>query len=450
MKNISELKPMESVSQITAKEFQQRRHKLMSHMSENSIAILPAAPTTIRNRDVEHPYRQESDFYYLSGFIEPEAVMILKPNHPHGEFIMFCRDRDPEKELWNGLIKGTENVCKEFDADDAFPIQDIDSILPGLIEGCDKVYYSMGVNPDFDRLVMDWVNVIRAKARSGAQPPNEFMVLDHILHDLRLFKSDREIKLIKRAGQISAEAHALAMQACQPGMWEYQLEGVYLNHFQYNGCRTTAYPSIVGGGINGCILHYVENSDRLNSQDLVLVDAGCEHHYYAGDITRTFPVSGKFSPEQRAIYNIVLQAQLDAIKQIKPGNNWNQPHQAAVKTITKGLLKLGILKGALKKLLKEEAYKEFYMHRTGHWLGLDVHDVGDYKVDGQWRLLEPRMVLTVEPGIYIAPDNLSVDKKWRGIGIRIEDNVLITKNGYEILTSDAPKHPDEIEQWMAS
>ncbi len=441
---------MESALQITVKEFQQRRKKLMAHMSENSIAILPAAPVAIRNRDVEYPYRQDSDFYYLSGFIEPEAVMVLKPKREHGEFIMFCRERDPEKEMWGGLIKGPEGLCEEFGADDAFPIQDIDEILPGLIEGCDKVYYSMGSNPEFDRRVMSWVNVIRSKVRSGAQPPNEFMVLDHILHDLRLIKSKREIQLIRRAGEISAQAHVLAMKACQPGMWEYQLEGVYLNHFQHHGCRSAAYPSIVGGGANGCILHYVENADLLKADELVLVDAGCEHQYYAGDITRTFPVDGQFSPEQRAIYEIVLQAQLDAIEQIKPGNHWDQPHEASVRTITRGLIKLGLLKGTLKTLIKAEAYKPFYMHRTGHWLGLDVHDVGDYKVGGQWRLLEPGMTLTVEPGIYISPDNTSVAKQWRGIGIRIEDNVLVTKTGCELLTDAAPTDPDEIERLMAS
>lgn len=441
---------MGSVLQITAKEFQQRRKKLMAHMSENSIAILPAAPVAVRNRDVEYPYRQNSDFYYLSGFIEPEAVMVLKPKRKHGEFVMFCRERDPEKEMWNGLIKGPEGVRKEFGADDAFPIQDIDEILPGLIEGCDKVYHSMGSNPEFDRRVMGWVNVIRSKARNGAQPPKEFMVLDHILHDLRLFKSRWEIQLIRRAGEISAQAHALAMKSCRPGMWEYQLEGVYLNYFQHHGCRSAAYPSIVGGGAHGCILHYTENADVLKADELVLVDAGCEYQYYAGDITRSFPVNGKFTAQQRAIYEIVLQAQLDAIKQIKPGNHWNQPHEAAVRTITRGLVKLGLLKGTLKTLMKTEAYKPFYMHRTGHWLGLDVHDVGDYKVTDQWRLLEPGMVLTVEPGIYISPDNKTVDKQWRGIGIRIEDNVLVTKTGCELLTGAAPKDPDEIERLMAS
>ena len=436
--------------QISAREFQQRRQHLMALMGENSVAILPAAPVRIRNRDVEHPYRQDSDFYYLSGFTEPNAVMVLKPGRKHGEFIMFCRERDPERELWDGYIAGPERVCELFGADDAFPISDINDILPGLMEGCDKVYYSMGSNQDFDNKVMSWIKVIRSKVRSGAQPPNEFMVLDHFLHDLRLYKSKSEMQLMKRAGKISAQAHMKGMQACRAGMYEYQLEGEYLQHFIQNGCRSSAYPSIVGGSANACTLHYIDNKDVLQDGDLVLVDAGCEYQYYASDITRTYPVNGKFSKEQKALYQIVLDAQAAAIKQVKPGKHWDQAHQAAVKIITKGLLDLGILKGRLSDLIKKEAYKPYYMHKTGHWLGLDVHDVGEYKVGGEWRLLEPGMVLTVEPGIYIAPNAKGVAKKWRGIGIRIEDDVVVTKDGCEVLTDLVPKEIDAIEQLMAN
>lgn len=436
--------------QITAKEFKQRRKNLMALMGENSVAILPAAPVRARNRDVDHPYRQDSDFYYLCGFTEPQAVIVLKPGREHGEFVMFCRERDPERELWDGYIAGPERVCEQHGADDAFPISDIDEILPGLIEGCDKVFYSMGSNPDFDNRVMGWVNVIRSKVRNGAQPPNEFMVLDHFLHDLRLYKSKSEIQLMRQAGRISAEAHADGMKNCRVGMYEYQLEGVYLHHFIQNGCRSPAYPSIVGGGANACVLHYIENKDVLEDGDLVLVDAGCEYQYYAGDITRTYPVNGKFSPEQRALYQIVLDAQTAAMAEIKAGNHWDQPHEAAVKVITKGLLDLGILKGSLDQLIEEEAYKPYYMHKTGHWIGLDVHDVGEYKVGGQWRVLEPGMVLTVEPGIYISEQSKKVAKKWRGIGIRIEDDVLVTKGGCEVLTDQVPKEIDEIEGLMAS
>lgn len=435
---------------LPIKEFQRRRKQLMAQMGENSIAILPAAPVRARNRDCDHPYRQDSDFYYLSGFLEPDSVMVLKPGRKHGEFILFCRERNPERELWDGYIAGTERVGELFGAEDAFPVGDIDDILPGLIEGCDKVFYSMGTNPEFDARVMRWLKTIRAKVRNGAQPPNEFMVLDHFLHDMRLFKSKPEIEMMRQGCRISAAAHVKGMQSCQPGMFEYQLEAVYLHHFQMNGCRSPAYSSIVGGGANACTLHYVDNKDELRAGDLVLVDAGAECDLYAADITRTYPVGGKFSKEQRALYQIVLDAQIAAIKKVKPGNHWDEPHQAAVKVITKGLVDLGILKGRVSDLIKKEAYKEYYMHKTGHWLGLDVHDVGEYKVGGEWRMLEPGMMLTVEPGLYIAADAKGVAKKWRGIGIRIEDNVLVTKEGCEVLTQDVPKAVDEIEALMAA
>ena len=436
--------------QITQREYKRRRDDLMAQMGENSIAILPAAPLLTRNRDVEHAFRQDSDFHYLSGFDEPEAVIVLKPGREYGEFVMFCRERDPEKELWTGRITGQEGVCEHYGADDAFPIADINEILPGLLEGCDRVYSSMGTNPEFDRQVMEWVKVIRVQARNGSQPPNEFLVLDHLLHDMRLFKSKKEAQLMATAGRISAEGHVAAMKACKPGMQEYQLEAVYINHFMNQGCRLQAYPSIVGGGDNACILHYTDNDKELMDGDLVLVDAGAEYELYAGDITRTFPVNGKYSAAQRALYDVVLDAQLAGIAAVKPGNHWNQPHEAAVHVLTAGLLELGILKGELETLLEEAAYKPFYMHKTGHWLGLDVHDVGEYKVGDAWRLLEPGMALTVEPGLYIAPNAKGVEEKWRGIGIRIEDDLLVTKEGCEVLTKHVPKQADEIEQLMAS
>ncbi|MBR9912238.1 MAG: Xaa-Pro aminopeptidase [Gammaproteobacteria bacterium] len=434
---------------IGKQEFARRRKRLMAMMEPNSIAILPAAPEKIRSRDTEYPYRQDSDFYYLSGFVEPEAVIALIPDREHGEYVMFCRERDREKELWNGYRAGPEGACSDFGADDAFPIDDIDDILPGLIEGRERVYYSMGRDRDFDHRVMGWVNTIRGRARLGAIPPGEFLDLDHFLHDMRLYKSAAEIKLMKRAGAISADAHTRAMQACRPGMGEYQLEAEIQHQFASNGARFPAYNSIVGGGKNGCILHYVDNSAPLKNGDLVLIDAGCEYEYYAADITRTFPVNGKFSAEQRALYEIVLQAQAAAIAAIAPGRHWEEPHDAAVRVITDGLRELGLLQGELDTLLETEAYKPFYMHRTGHWLGLDVHDVGDYRVGGQWRLLEPGMCMTVEPGIYVAPNNTDVEERWRGIGIRVEDDVVVTKTGCEVLTEAAPKSVDDIEALMA-
>ena len=437
------------MQRLDRKEFARRRQALMADMQTNSIAIIPSANEVVRNNDVHYPFRQDSDFYYLTGFDEPQAVAVLVPGREHGEFILFCRDRNPARELWDGRRAGPDGACSDYKADDAFPIGDIDDILPGLLEGRDCVYYAMGRHKDFDSCVMGWINSIRANTRSGAQPPGEFIDLDHLLHDLRLFKSAAELKIMAEAGAISARAHKRAMQSCKPGMYEYQLEADILHEFATAGARQPAYSSIVGGGDNACILHYIDNNQLLRDGDLVLIDAGCELDYYAADITRTFPVNGRFSDEQKAIYRIVLDAQLAAIKEAQVGNHWNAPHEATVRVITEGLLKLGLLKGDLETLIEQSAYRPFYMHRAGHWLGMDVHDVGDYKLDDQWRILEPGMVMTIEPGIYISPDNKDVPAKWRGIGVRIEDDVAISKKGPQVLTDDAPKTIEAIEAVMA-
>ncbi|WP_313738400.1 Xaa-Pro aminopeptidase [Pseudomonas sp.] len=438
------------MSHIPKAEYARRRKALMAQMVPNSIAILPAAALAIRNRDVEHVYRQDSDFQYLSGFPEPEAVIALIPGREHGEYVLFCRERNAEREQWDGLRAGQEGAISLHGADDAFPITDIDEILPGLIEGRERVYSAMGSNPEFDRRLMDWINVIRSKARLGAQPPNEFVALDHLLHDMRLYKSAAEVKVMRLAAEISAGAHIRAMQACRAGLREYSLEAELDYAFRRGGAKMPAYGSIVAAGRNGCILHYQENDALLKDGDLVLIDAGCEIDCYASDITRTFPVSGRFSPEQKAIYEVVLAAQEAAFAQIAPGKHWNHAHEATVRVITEGLVELGLLKGEVQALIDSEAYRVFYMHRAGHWLGMDVHDVGDYKVGGQWRVLEPGMALTVEPGIYIAADNQNVAKKWRGIGVRIEDDVVVTRTGCEILTSGVPKTVAEIEALMAA
>ncbi|MEE1865594.1 Xaa-Pro aminopeptidase [Pseudomonas auratipiscis] len=438
------------MSHIPKSEYARRRKALMAQMEPNSIAILPAAAVAIRNRDVEHVYRQDSDFQYLSGFPEPEAVIALIPGREHGEYVLFCRERNPERELWDGLRAGQEGAVRDFGADDAFPITDIDDILPGLIEGRDRVYSAMGSNPEFDRHLMEWINVIRSKARLGAQPPNEFVALDHLLHDMRLYKSAAEVKVMREAAAISARAHVRAMQACRAGLREYSLEAELDYEFRKGGAKMPAYGSIVAAGRNSCILHYQENDAVLKDGDLVLIDAGCEIDCYASDITRTFPVSGQFSAEQKAIYELVLKAQEAAFAVIAPGKHWNHAHEATVQVITEGLVALGLLKGSVEALIESEAYRAFYMHRAGHWLGMDVHDVGEYKVGGQWRVLEPGMALTVEPGIYIGADNQDVAKKWRGIGVRIEDDVVVTKQGCEILTSGVPKTIAEIEALMAA
>ncbi|MAL94782.1 Xaa-Pro aminopeptidase [Haliea atlantica] len=437
------------MSRISRAEFARRRRRLMALMEPNSIAILPSARECMRSRDTEYPFRQDSDFHYLCGFPEPESVLVLIPGREHGEFVLFCRERDEAHALWHGHREGPEGACEHYGADDAFPVSDIDDILPGLIEGRERVYYSMGRSEGFDRRLMGWVNRIRGQAAVGAVPPGDFTDLDHLVHELRLKKSAAELKLMARAGEITAAAHCRAMRAAAPGVTEYQLEAELHYHFALAGARHPAYPSIVGSGPNACTLHYVDNRRTLRDGDLVLIDAGCEYQNYAADVTRTFPVSGRFSPSQRAIYEVVLEAQRAALAAIRPGNHWDDPHQATVEVITRGLVELGILKGEPSRLIADGAYRDYYMHRAGHWLGLDVHDVGDYRVAGEWRLLEDGMVMTVEPGIYIPPD-APVAARWRGVGIRIEDDVVVTASGYRLLTEGVPREPDEIEALMAA
>jgi Xaa-Pro aminopeptidase len=337
-----------------------------------------------------------------------------------------------------------------YDADDAFPIEYIDDILPGLIEGHERIFYNMGSDQSFDQRVMAWVKQIREQSRAGLVAPDEFISLNHFLHDMRLYKSKLEIKLMRKAAKISSKAHERAMRSCKPGMHEYQIEAELMHEFIRNGARASAYPSIVGSGANSCILHYTENQDEINDGDLLLIDAGAEYQGYASDVTRTFPASGRFSKAQRQAYDLVLAAQLAAIEEVKPGNHWNDPHDAAVKVLTEGMVALGILKGDPKKLIKDKGYIKYYMHRTGHWIGMDVHDVGDYKLDGEWRMLEPGMVMTVEPGLYMPAGSPGLSKKWWNIGIRIEDDVLVTKGGYEVLSRDAVKQADEIEKIMTN
>ena len=433
---------------ISKAEFARRRKNLMGMMDKHTIAIIPGAREVTRSRDTEYPFRQNSDLFYLTGFEEPDAVLVLVPGRRQGQVVLFCRERDPDMELWNGYRLGPEGAVAYLGVDDAFPIDDLDEILPGLIEGTQRIYYSMGHDDVFDQRVMGWVNQIRKLVRTGAAPPADFTDLAFLLHEQRLIKSAAEVRVMRKAGEISAAAHVRAMQECQPGRYEYHLEAAIQHTFAEHGARFPAYNSIVGSGANACVLHYTENASKMRAGDLVLIDAGCEYQGYAADITRTFPVSGQFSAEQRAIYDVVLEAQRAAIAKVRPGNTWNQPHDATVRVITRGLVKLGLLRGKERELIKAEAYRDFYMHRAGHWLGLDVHDVGEYRVDGRWRQLEPGMVLTIEPGIYIAADNTKVPKRWRGIGVRIEDDVVVTEQGCDVLTGDVPKRADEIEALM--
>ena len=434
---------------IKPAEFARRRRQLMRMAGADAILILPAAPQRIRNNDTHYPYRQDSDFWYLTGFREPEAVLVLVPGRKHGEALLFCRERDPEREAWDGPQVGPEGAVERYGMDDAYPFADLDEILPGLIEGRSRVYYHFGRDAEFDLKLIGWVNRVRAQVKQGAQPPHEFLELGHLLHDLRLFKSRDEVRAMRRAAEIAAEAHRRVLHAARAGLHEYEIEAELLHTFRRHNA-VAAYEPIVGGGANACVLHYRANDALLAPGDLLLIDAGAEFQGYASDITRTIPVDGRYSAPQRAIYQLVLDAQHAAIAAARPGASWIAPHEAAVEVLTEGLLGLGLLKGTLAQCLKDQSYRRFYMHKTGHWLGLDVHDVGDYRIDGEYRLLEPGMAFTVEPGLYIAPGSKGVAAKWQGLGVRIEDDIVVTADGCDVITRAAPKEIDDIERAMAA
>ncbi|MBR9827894.1 MAG: Xaa-Pro aminopeptidase [Oceanospirillales bacterium] len=434
---------------ISQDEFARRRARLLQQLPAGSIALVSASHLQTRNRDAEYAFRQDSDFYYLTGFNEPDALLLLMPGRAEGKYVLFCPPRDPQLEVWTGYRAGPEGCERDFGADQAFALDALEQQMPLLLNGVQRLYYALGNDETLDTRVRGWLNQVRAQARQGAEAPEELVLLDNLLHELRLFKSDEEQAVMRRAAEISAEAHCRAMLACRPGMHEYQLEAEITGYCMQQGARFQAYSPIVGGGANGCILHYIDNMDRLQDGDLVLIDAGCELDNYASDITRTFPVNGRFSPQQKALYELVLDTQLACIDAMRPGVLWNRIHDLSVECLTEGLIRLGLLQGERDELIETEAYRRFYMHRIGHWLGMDVHDVGQYKVDGDWRPLEPGMVMTIEPGLYVAPDDDSVAPEWRGIGIRIEDDVLVTADGHEVLTGGVPKTVAAIEALMA-
>ncbi len=415
-------------------------------MGSGGIAVLPAAPERLRSRNMPYEYRQDSDFFYVTGFGEPESVAVLIPGRRQGEFLMFCRERDRDRELWDGARAGPDGVVADYAADDAFPMEDIEEILPGLLEQSERVYYSMGVFTEFDQRLLGWMNQLHSRRQSG-HAPDELIALDHLLHEMRLFKSRREVSVMKRSARIATKAHQRAMRVCRPGMKEYELEAEFRHEFALHGAQCS-YEPIVAAGANACVLHYTKNTGVLNDGDLILIDAGCEYELYASDVTRTFPINGRFSEPQRALYDVVHAANEAAVEKVRPGNHWNDPHDAAVREITRGLRDLGILKGRLPSLIKDRAYRPYFMHKTGHWLGIDVHDVGDYKVAEQPRLLEPGMVMTIEPGIYISPHARGIAKRWKGIGIRLEDDVHLSKTGPEVLTEGLPCTAGEIEEFM--
>ncbi|KGM51591.1 Xaa-Pro aminopeptidase [Lysobacter concretionis Ko07 = DSM 16239] len=433
---------------MPAKAFARRRKQLMQAAGEDTILILPAALQRIRNRDTHYPYRQDSDLLYLTGFPEPEAVLVLVPGRVHGETLLFCRERDPDREAWDGPRFGPEGAVEAFGLDDAYPITDLDDILPGLLEGRSRVYYHFGRDAEFDLKLIGWVNRVRAMMKMGNKPPHEFLELGHLLDELRLFKDRDELRMMQRAADITVAAHQAGMRAVRPGMHEYELQAEIERVFRANDA-VPAYGSIVGAGANACVLHYVANNAPVADGDLVLVDAGAEYRGYAADITRTFPANGRFSKEQRLLHDLVGDAQAAALALARPGTPYEAGHLAAVRTLTEGLLRLGLLKGQLEKHIDDGSYRRFYPHKTGHWLGLDVHDVGDYRIDGESRLLEPGMVFTIEPGLYVRPDDTSVAAKWRGIGIRTEDDVLVTRDGHKVLTGKLARSAEEIEAFMA-
>lgn len=427
--------------------FKKRREHVLKQIGSSGIAILFSSKEQWRNKENYYTYRQDSDFYYLTGFKEPEAIAVLVPNRQEGEFILFNRERDPLQEVWHGKREGQAGATINYGADQAFPITIADSMLPQIINGRDRVYFNM----DQETVVhiANWVEHLSNKRRSGVNDPTEFINISKITHEMREHKDSEEIAVMRKAAMIAAQAQIQAMHTCRPNIYEYELEAAILHECIKNGAKSQAFEPIIASGANSCILHYVSNDAMLKDGELVLVDIGAEYEFYASDITRTYPISGRFNEEQRSIYQAVLDTQLAVLKYIKPGVRWNEIFEFSEKVITEKLLELGLLKGKLEKLLADKSCKQFYMHNIGHWIGLDAHDVGWYKDKDAWRMLEPSMLMTVEPGIYISENIPNIDSKWRNIGVRIEDTVLITENGCEILTKDVPKTIDEIEQAMA-
>ena len=431
------------------KEFEKRRRKLAKLIGKDGIAVIPTASTRVRSRDTDYPYRPDSDFYYFTGFSEPNAVMILAPGREDGSFILCLREKNPLTEIWDGHMEGLNGVKKNYEADQSFDIEDLETILSSLFLGRQKVFFTLGQDEALDKILMKSFNALSAGQRRGGVVPSEIQALEPLVHEMRLIKSKYEISLMKKSAKISVDAHKRIFENCKPGVFEYQIEADIIHEFGKHGA-VPAYTSIVASGQNACTLHYISNRDKMKSGQLLLTDAGCENEMYAADITRTIPVSGEYSKEQKEIYELVLEVQKNAINSIKPGQTFEGLQSDAIKGLTKGLKKLGLLKGRVDQLIKSEAYKDFYMHGIGHWLGMDVHDVGSYMDQkGKSRKFENGMVLTIEPGIYISKKNKNVPTEYRGIGIRIEDDVLVTKSGCDVLTKALPKEIGEIESIMA-
>ncbi|HEV2883271.1 MAG TPA: Xaa-Pro aminopeptidase [Pyrinomonadaceae bacterium] len=422
--------------------------EFMRRMNQNSIAIIPSAPEATRSHDTHYRYRQNSDFFYLTGFEEPESIAVIAPGREH-KYTLFVRPRDPAQEIWIGKRAGVEGAKGELGANEAFPISEFDEKLLDLLDGAEVLYYRLGVREDLDKKIINAIASVRTLNRKPIQVPQTIIDPATIVHELRVIKSEEEIELMQTAADIAVEAHVEAMKAVKPGMMEYEIEAMIEQHFRRRGASGPAYTSIIGGGANATVLHYIDNNDQLRDGELLLVDAGAEFKGYASDITRTFPINGKYSQAQREIYDLVLKAQTACVDKVRPGATHEQLKQHSIEVLTEGMVELGLLKGEPKKLIEEKKYEQFYMHGLGHMLGIDVHDVGVYYIDKKSRALEPGVVMTIEPGIYVAPDTKDIPEKYLGIGVRIEDDVLCTSNGPRVLTSKVPKNADEIEAVMA-
>ena len=438
------------------KQFHNRRMRLARAMG-TAVAVIPTASEQLRNADTHFPYRWDSHFHYLTGFPEPDAVLVIVANARKApRTILFCRPKDAAQEVWDGFRVGPRAAPKHFGVDEAYPIDKLDDMMPKLLANCPTVYTFLGSNTlgsdptktGSDPKLMQWINAVREQKRAGVTAPGQINDVRALIDEMRLIKDASEIKMMKQAAAISVSAHKRAMRASAPNRYEFEIEAELLHEFRRHGASGPAYPSIVAGGANACVLHYVENADPLKAGDLLLIDAGCEWQGYASDITRTYPVSGKFSAAQRALYDVVWAAQNAALSMIKPGAHFSAYHDAAVRVLARGLIDLKCCRGTVDALVESGSYREFYMHRTGHWLGRDVHDVGDYTVAGQSRRLQPGMVVTVEPGLYIRPSS-KAPKHFHNIGIRLEDDVVVTKTGHTMITSGAPRSADDIEAWMA-
>jgi len=425
--------------------YRQRRLQLATQM-QRGVAVIGTAPEQARNRDAHYPYRFDSYFHYLTGFPEPEAVLVIVAGDA-AQSLLFCRDKDVEREVWDGFRHGPEGARDRFGVDAAYSIKQLDEMVPKLLADQPAIFCDVGETQEWDGRVIQWLNAVRARARAGVSAPGEIRDVRKLLDDMRLRKDEHELDVMRRAASISAGAHRRAMQFTRPGRYEYEVEAELLHEFRRNGAQAPAYTPIVAGGANACVLHYVANDRPLNDGELLLIDAGCELDGYASDITRTFPINGRFSGPQREVYELVLAAQAEAVRHVKVGSHWEQPHEAAVRVLAQGFIDLALCQGSVDAVIESGAYRQFYMHRTGHWLGMDVHDCGDYKRDGTWRVLEPGMVLTVEPGCYIRPGEHVPQQLWN-IGVRIEDDVVVTAAGCEVVTADAPKAIADIEALM--